>query len=130
LEWQKISPTLQSKKISPTLQSVLRTFTSSAEPVSLLNNTTRPTRFGGFHLTTSDIMMSCANDTTRLLVPSDISTFMFEMGRADWSSINPVIQQIRYGHRLLIYKATSRAHRHGTDDLASDKGNLRIAFAV
>ena len=47
LEWQKISPTLQS---------ILRTFTSSAEPVRLLNSTTRPTRFGVFHLTTSDIV--------------------------------------------------------------------------
>jgi hypothetical protein len=41
---------------------------------------------------------------------------------------NQVIQQIRYDHRLLIYEATSRGH--GTDDLASDKGNLRIAFPV
>ena len=71
--------------ISPTLQSVLRTFTSSAEPVRLLNSTTRPTRFGVFHLTTSDIVY--ANDTTRLLVATDISTFKFEMGRADWSSV-------------------------------------------
>jgi hypothetical protein len=32
-------------------------------------------------------MMSCANDTIRLLVASDISTFKFEMGLADWSSV-------------------------------------------
>jgi hypothetical protein len=32
---------------------------------------------------------------------------------------NQVIQQIRYGHGLLIYKTTSRGH--GTHDLASDK---------
>jgi hypothetical protein len=32
-------------------------------------------------------MMSCANDTIHLLVASDISTFKFEIGRADWSSV-------------------------------------------
>jgi hypothetical protein len=31
--------------------------------------------------------MSCANDTIHLLVASDISTFKFEIGRADWSSV-------------------------------------------
>jgi hypothetical protein len=32
-------------------------------------------------------MMSCANDTTRLLLASDISTDNFEMDRSDWSSV-------------------------------------------
>ena len=47
---------LECQKISPTLQSVLRTLTCSTEPLRLLNSTTRPTRFGVFHLTTSDIV--------------------------------------------------------------------------
>jgi hypothetical protein len=38
------------------LQRILRTLSRSAEPVKLLNSTTRPTRFGVFHLTTSDIV--------------------------------------------------------------------------
>ena len=76
---------LECQKISTTLQSVLRTLTRSAEPVKLLNSTTRSIRFGVFHLTT--YMMSCVNDTTRLLDAFDISTFKFEMSRADWSSV-------------------------------------------
>ena len=47
---------LECKKISTTLQSILRTLSRSAEPVKLLNSTTRPTRFGVFHLTASDIL--------------------------------------------------------------------------
>jgi hypothetical protein len=30
-------------------------------------------------------IMSSTNDTTRLSVASDISTYKFEMGRSDWS---------------------------------------------
>jgi hypothetical protein len=37
-------------------QSVLRTLNCSTEPVRFLNSTTRPTRFGVFHLTTRDIV--------------------------------------------------------------------------
>jgi hypothetical protein len=47
---------LECQNISTTLQSVLRTLTRSAEPVKLFNSTTRPTRFGVFHLTTIDIV--------------------------------------------------------------------------
>jgi frataxin-like iron-binding protein CyaY len=32
-------------------------------------------------------IMSSTNDTTRLSVASDISTYKFEMGRSDWSSV-------------------------------------------
>ena len=76
--------------------------------------------------------MSCANDTIRLLVASDISTFKFEKG-SRWLVLsqnpgNQVIQQIRYYHRLFIYEDTSRGH--GTDDIASDKGILQISFPV
>jgi len=117
-------------KISPTLQSVLRIFISSAETVRLFNSIVRATHFGDVYLPRlPSYMVSCTNDTTRLLVASDIPTFKFEMGRSDCLSQNPgnqVIQQIRYGYILLIYKDTS----HGTDDLVSDKGNLRIACAV
>jgi hypothetical protein len=47
---------LECQKISTTLQSILRTLSRSTEPVKLLNSTTSPTRFGIFHLTTSDIV--------------------------------------------------------------------------
>jgi hypothetical protein len=75
-------------KLSPTLVSVWRTFTSSAGPVRLLYSTARNTRFGVFTLQrVTSYIMSCANDTTRLSVASDISTDKFEMGRSNWSSV-------------------------------------------
>jgi hypothetical protein len=33
------------------------------------------------------LLFSCANDTTRILVASDISSSKSEMGRSDWSSV-------------------------------------------
>jgi hypothetical protein len=77
LEWQKISPTLQS---------VLRTFTRFGWTSKAFKQYNQTYTFSTLPRVTS-YMMSCANDTTRLLVASDISTFMFEMGRADWSSV-------------------------------------------
>ena len=53
----------------------------------LFNSTARPTRFSIFTLPrVTSYMMSCANDTTRILVASDISTFKFEMGRSYFTS--------------------------------------------
>ena len=72
-------------KLSPTLESVWRTFTRSAEPVRIFSSTARPTRFGVFTLRVTLYIMSSTNDTTRLSVASDISTYKFEMGRSDWS---------------------------------------------
>jgi hypothetical protein len=56
IRWLSRTNHIYSEYTSHTLQSVLRTLTRSAEPVKLLNSTTRPTRFGIFHLTTSDIV--------------------------------------------------------------------------
>ena len=47
---------LQCQTYQLPLQSVLQILPRSAEPVKLLNSTTRPTRFGVFHLTASDIV--------------------------------------------------------------------------
>jgi hypothetical protein len=54
---------LECQKISTTLQSVLRTLTRSAEPVKLLNSTTRPTRFEVFNIATSYIVYDVMYNT-------------------------------------------------------------------
>ena len=77
-------------------------------------------------------MISNTHDATRLSVASDISTYKFEMGRSDWSSVRT--------HAIKLYNKFGMVTDcsfiklpiggHGTDDFTSDKVNLRIAFAV
>jgi hypothetical protein len=89
-------------KLSPTLEStcIWRTFTRSADPVSILTSTARPIRFGVFTLPWVTLyMMSSTHDTTRLSVASDISTYKFEMGRSDWKPTKLV-----YRHQWSISK--------------------------
>ena len=77
-------------------------------------------------------MRSCVNDTTRILVASDISTSKSEMGRSDWSSVRTKLIKLynKFGMVTDYSFIKLTVGGKGTDNLASDKVNLRIAFAV
>jgi hypothetical protein len=67
-------------------------------------------------------MRSCANDTTRILVVSDISTSKSEMGRSDWSSVGTklIILSNKFGMVTDCSFIKLPVGGNGTEDLASD----------
>jgi hypothetical protein len=77
-------------------------------------------------------MISNTHDATRLSVASDISTYKFEMGRPDWSSVRTHAIKLynKFGMVTDCSFIKLQVGDHGTDDLISDNVNLRIAFAV
>jgi len=121
-------------ELSRTLQSVWWTFTSSAEPVRFLAvqpdlQVQRFAPYNVWHRKWGPVQMI---QHWRILVASDISTSKSEIGRSDWASVRTKLIKLYNKFDMVTDCSFMKlpVEGNGTDDLAYDKVNLRIAFAV